>query len=311
MTKPRFLITGATGATGGEAVSELLAKGHDVRVLAHREDDRSKRLQDRGAEVVLGDLLDFDSVRAALRGVQRAYFVYPIGTGMMQATAQFAQASREAGVEAIVNMSQISARGDSKSHAARQHWLSERVFDWSGVPVTHLRPTFFAEWLLYLAPMIRQQRLFVPFGTGRHAPIAAEDQGRVIAGILQSPEAHRGKTYPLFGPVEHTHAEIAAIVGRALGKEIEYKQVAFEVFAELLMSGRKESAARGAAASKSAKVSEINSPEGSYLLQHLQEVAIDHQNGIFSGTNDVVQEITGRPPMSVEEFVLKNKGAFV
>jgi uncharacterized protein YbjT (DUF2867 family) len=36
-------------------------------------------------------------------------------------------------------MSQISARLDSKSHAARDHWLSERVFDWSGVP-THLRP---------------------------------------------------------------------------------------------------------------------------------------------------------------------------
>ncbi len=196
MTKPRFLITGATGDTGGEAVSELLAKGHDVRVLAHREDARSKRLRDRGVEVVLGDLLDFDTVRAALQGVQRAYFVYPIGPGLIQATAQFAQAAKEAGVEAIVNMSQISARGDSKSDAARQHWLGERVFDWSGVPVTHLRPTFFAEWLLYLAPMIRRQMFFVPFGTGRHAPIAAEDQGRVIAGILQSPEAHRGKTYP-------------------------------------------------------------------------------------------------------------------
>ncbi len=54
----------------------------------------------------------------------------------------------------------------------------------------------------------------------------------------------------------------------------------------------------------------INSPEGSFLLQHLKEVAIDHQNGIFSGTNDVVQEISGRPPMTVEEFVIKNRGAF-
>lgn len=309
MTKPRFLITGATGATGGEAASDLLAKGHVVRVLAHREDDRSRRLRDRGAEVVLGDLLDFDAVRAALRGVQRAYFVYPIGPGMMQATAQFAQASKEAGVEAIVNMSQISARGDSKSHAARQHWLSERVFDWSGVPVTHLRPTFFAEWLLYLAPMIRQQKLFVPFGTGRHAPIAAEDQGRVIAGILQSPEAHRGQTYPLFGPVEHTYDETAAIVGRVLGKEIEYRQVPFADFTDLL-SGKEKGSARGDATPVAGRLQKMASAEGSYLLQHLQEVAVDHQNGVFSGTNDVVEQITGRPPVSVEEFVIKNKGAF-
>jgi NAD(P)H dehydrogenase (quinone) len=45
--------------------------------------------------------------------------------------------------------SQISARRESMSHAARDYWVSERVFDWSGVAATHLRPTFFAEWLIY------------------------------------------------------------------------------------------------------------------------------------------------------------------
>src|SRR6202030_493898 len=149
MTQKKFLITGATGATGGYAVRQLLEKRHAVRVLAHRRDQRSEQVEKSGAEVVFGDLLDFDSVRAALSGVQRAYFCYPISPGLVQATAQFAQAAKEAGVEVIVNMSQISARGDSKSDAARQHWLSERVFDWSGVPTVHLRPTFFAEWLLY------------------------------------------------------------------------------------------------------------------------------------------------------------------
>jgi NAD(P)H dehydrogenase (quinone) len=42
--------------------------------------------------------------------------------------------------------------------------LAERVFDWSGVPTAHIRPTYFAEWLLYLAPMIRQGRMMAPFG---------------------------------------------------------------------------------------------------------------------------------------------------
>jgi NAD(P)H dehydrogenase (quinone) len=305
MTNIKYLITGATGATGGEAVSDLLAKGHDVRALARREDDRSTRLRELGAEVVFGDLLDFNAVRAALRGVQRAYFVYPIKPGLVQATAQFAQAAREASVEAVVNMSQKSARGDSKSDAALQHWLAERVFDWSGVPVTHIRPTFFAEWLLYLAPLIRQNKFFVPFGTGKHAPIAALDQGRVIAGILQDPAAHRGETYPLFGPVEHTQPEVAAIVGRALGRELEYRQVPFEVFGELLMSARKERAAAGSGESSS-----TDSTGETFLLQHLKEVAIDHQNGVFSGTNDLVQKIGGRPAMTVEEFVAKNRAVF-
>src|SRR3984957_14203400 len=115
MTQTKFLITGATGATGGDTVRQLLEKNHAVRVLAHRPDERSEQLLELGAEVVFGDLLDFDSVRAALSGVQRAYFCYPISPGLVQATAQFAQAAKEAGVEVIVNMSQISARGDSKS----------------------------------------------------------------------------------------------------------------------------------------------------------------------------------------------------
>ena len=128
MAQTKFLVTGATGATGGDTIRQLLEKRHAVRALAHRPDERSEQLKKVGAEVVFGDFLDFDSVRAALSGVNRAYFCYPISPGLVQATAQFAQAAKEAGVEVIVNMSQISARGDSKSEAARQHWLSERVF---------------------------------------------------------------------------------------------------------------------------------------------------------------------------------------
>ncbi len=169
MAMGKILITGATGDTGGYAIDRLLEQGREVRALAHAKDERSEQLRKRGVEVVYGDLLDFGQVRAALDGVRRAYFVYPIRPGILQATAYFAQAAKEAGVDGIVNMSQKSAREDARSHAATDHWLSERVFDWSGVPTVHIRPTYFAEWLLYLAPMIRAGRLHVPFGTGKHA----------------------------------------------------------------------------------------------------------------------------------------------
>jgi NAD(P)H dehydrogenase (quinone) len=312
MTQTKFLITGATGATGGYAVRQLLEKRHAVRVLAHRPDERSEQLQKAGAEVVFGDFLDFDSVRAALSGVQRAYFCYPISPGLVQATAQFAQAAKEASVEVVVNMSQISARGDSKSDAARQHWLSERVFDWSGVPMVHLRPTFFAEWLLYLAPMIRQGKIFAPFTTtGRHAPVAAEDQARVIVAILQNPTAHVGKTYPLFGPVELTLPEIAAIISRVIGKEVTYHQVPIEQFAEIYSGNPKKPAQNTAMAMYGDKGAVTGGSPKTFLMQHLHEVAIDHGNGIFAGTNNYIAEIGGRQPMTVEEFVSRNREAFV
>jgi NAD(P)H dehydrogenase (quinone) len=62
-------------------------------------------------------------------------------------------------------MSQISARRIAKSHAAQNHWIAERLLDRSGIPVTHLRPTFFAEWLMYLSDSIRERNMFpLPFG---------------------------------------------------------------------------------------------------------------------------------------------------
>src|SRR5260370_37249133 len=102
----KTLITGATSDTGGYAIEQLLQKGQEVRALVHRIDDRSQRLEDKGVEVVAGDYLDLDAMRAAVQGVRRAYFVYPIRPGIIQATAYFAQAAREAGLDAGVNLSQ-------------------------------------------------------------------------------------------------------------------------------------------------------------------------------------------------------------
>lgn len=311
MSNPLFLISGATGATGSATAIHLLHAERRVRAFVHREDERSERLRDLGAELFVGDLLDFDAVRSAVDGVQRAYFVYPIRPGLVQATAQFAQASIEAGVDAIVNMSQVSARSDASSHSALDHWLAEQVFDWSGLSVTHIRPTYFAEWLLYLAPMIRQGLMAAPFTTGRHAPIAAEDQARVIVGILEQPDDHRGKVYPLYGPVELTHTEIAALVSKVLAREIRYQSMPIEDWAKLVTAASSGRPARNDAASLYAEPDRITGRPGSdFLVQHLREVAIDHTNGVFAGTNDLVEQIGGQQPMSVETFVAKHRHVF-
>ncbi len=288
----KLLITGATGNTGGHAIDALLAEGHvDIRAMLRTDDDRAKALRDRGVETVFGNLLDLDSVRAALKGIEAAYFVYPIEPGLIQATAYFAQGAREAGVTAIVNMSQKSARSDATSHAARDHWIGERVFDWSGIAMTHLRPTFFADWLLYPFQIdsIRKGTLRTPFAVHRHAPIASEDQGRLIAAILHDPGPHGGRTYPLYGPVEMTQAEVAGVLAKVLERPIEFEPVSLEQFHSDIATHLKRP----------------------FLAQHLYEVARDHANGIFAGTNEIIETITGRLPMSVEAFVLANKAAFL
>jgi NAD(P)H dehydrogenase (quinone) len=284
MTGQPVLITGATGATGGYTVDTLSKSDVPIRAMVRKDDDHAAKLRAAGVEVVFGDLLDFESVRSAMEGVGAAYFVYPLVPGLIDATAYFAQAAREAGLKGVVNMSQISARRDSKSHQARDHWIAERVFDWSGVPVTHLRPTFFAQWLTYprMRHAIAQKGVIsLPFGNGRHAPIAAEDQARVIAAILTDPAPHSGKTYELFGPVEMDQHEVAKAISETLGREVIYKPIEITDFQHQL--------------------EEFGLPK--QTIQHLCAVAVDIRDGLFAGTNNVIEEITGTVPMTVQTFV--------
>ena len=71
------LIAGATGDTGHAAVRESLALRLQVRAMVHKKDPRSEALEKLGAEVVIGDLLEINTVRAAMEGVDAAYFVWP------------------------------------------------------------------------------------------------------------------------------------------------------------------------------------------------------------------------------------------
>lgn len=284
-----FLITGATGNTGDTTVRLLLERGHRVRALVHRDDARSGSLASAGAEVVVGDLLDLRAVSAAMRGVQGAYFCYPIAPGLLDATVVFAQAATEAGVGSVVNMSQISARREADSNAARQHWLGERLLDRTPLMTAHLRPTFFAEWLHWCWSRRGDEGVLrLPFGDGRHAPVAGVDQAYVIAAVLEHPEGHDRQIYPLSGPVEMNHAEIAEAMSRVLGIPVRYEPISIETFAEGL-------AAKGL---------------GSHLVQHLGHVAVDYRNGVFAGTNNLIEVIGDRDPLTVEAYVTANRELF-
>ncbi|MDR3517629.1 MAG: NmrA family NAD(P)-binding protein [Azospirillaceae bacterium] len=292
MGEADILISGATGRTGGAAIDELLKMGERVRAYVRSDDERATSFRKRGVDIAVGDFTDIDNIRAAMEGIRSAYFLHPIAPGIIGATAYFAQAAKEAGVTAIVNMSQISARRESASHAAQDHWISERVFDWSGVATTHLRPTFFADWLVYphfAKEIWAKRKIEFPFGNGRHAPIATDDQGRVIAHVLAHPEGHAGKTYTLTGPVEMNHTEIAAAMSEVLGAKIEYAPTSIDAF-----RGKMETF--------------YKFPP--FLTQHLVEVAQNYRDGIFSGTNDAVDRITGTPALSVPQFIARNRAVF-
>jgi NAD(P)H dehydrogenase (quinone) len=117
-TTKTVLISGANGDTGRPAVRESIALGLAVRALVHSVDERAHALAELGADVVEGDLLDINTVRPAMQGVDAAYFVWPVQPGLLQAIVNFAQAAKEAGVGTVINLSQRSAnRWSTAIHA--------------------------------------------------------------------------------------------------------------------------------------------------------------------------------------------------
>jgi len=289
-----FLIVGAGGshgATGNHVARQLLAKGLPVRAFVHHDNDRSAALKALGAQIVVGDVGDFNTVRAALEGVRRAYFTYPLADSLLAATTTFAAAGTQAGVESIVNMSQLTARPDHASPAARGHWLAECVLDWSGIGVTHIRPPYFLENLLTIAnpAAIRTEgKIYLPYGEGRHAPVAGEDLARVAVAVLINPGPHHGKTYAATGPVSLSMAEQADTFSRVLDRPIQYVDIPVESWGQALSQG--------------------GLPP--FLVKHLCHVAETHKHGEQDMTTDVVETVGGTPPKSLETFIRDNRDAF-
>jgi NAD(P)H dehydrogenase (quinone) len=121
-----------------------------------------------------------------------------------------------------------------------------------------------------------------PLGNGRHAPVAAEDQARLIAAILADPGPHRGQIHPLFGTIEMDQSGIASAVSEVIGRPVGYEPSTIEACRKRL---------EGAG---------VMPP---FLIQHLCAVAQDYQDGIFAGTDEVIGRVTGKSPMTVQEFV--------
>ncbi|MGW5733565.1 MULTISPECIES: NmrA family NAD(P)-binding protein [Streptomyces] len=192
-TEGPVLVTGAAGgqqgSTGRHVVRLLLDRGRAVRAFVRTDDDRAAALRKAGAEVVVGDLREITDVLAAMRGVRRAFFTYPVTDGLLEATGAFAAAARREGVERVVEVSQLAAAPDAGTPRMRQHWVAEEVFDRAEVGAVHLRAGVFFENLDFLVRAGGGRELVMPLG----APdtvlplIAGEDVARVGAGLLADP----------------------------------------------------------------------------------------------------------------------------
>lgn len=278
MSKPKILVTGATGKTGMPTALGLLEQGYPVRALVRNIGPRTERLRDRGAEIVVGSLESYRDLEVAMRGVVRAYFCPPLEPGTLRRATLFVAAAQEAKLEAVVQLSQWVADAVHPAVHAREKWLTNRVVSWlSDIGIITIQPGWFADNYFAVIGQAAQFGLFgLPLGQGLNAPPSNEDIARVIVACLVNPAPHNGKAYRPTGPRLLAPDEIAEAMGKALNRRVRYQDVPLAMFLK---------------AATSLGISEFVVSQLYWFLQDYQGNAF----GVGAPTG-VVEEIAGSAP---------------
>lgn len=297
-----YLITGAGGGIGSvsrRVVQVLLDDGEQVRAMVRRDDDRADQLRAMGADVIVGDLTRAGDIVEAMDGADRMFFNMSVSPDYLRATAEVCAVALERGrLDVIVNMSQmtvsqmtLTSTDESKQH--RLHWLAEHVLNWSGLPVIHVRPTTFLDNPLFTflaKPAVRERGVLVlPFGAGRTSPIAADDVARVVAALLRDPADRVGQIYELTGPEVLDTNGLAAQYGRALNRPISAEDLPLDEWEHQVLEP-------------------IGLPD--HVRQHIATMARLHREGRYDRATEDVQQLTGRPAQTVEQYVASNPDLF-
>lgn len=275
MSKPRILVLTAAGKTGMPVALQLLEEGFPVTALVHQADQRSERLKAKGADIVVGSLTDITDMRTAMAGARRAYFCFPNEAGYLKAAAIFTVVAAEHHLEAVVAMSQWLSQPNHPSASTRETWLADRLFALlPGTAMTFINPGFFADNEMQVLPFAAQFGLLsLPYGSGLNAPPSNEDMARVVAEILARPEGHAGKMYRPTGPQLLSPQDIAAILGKVLGRKVTYRHAPMGMLSKIMRDRL-----------------------SLYALAAYSQYVIDYQKNVFAvnAPTDVVRRITGR-----------------
>jgi uncharacterized protein YbjT (DUF2867 family) len=260
-------VVGATGAQGGGLVRAILAdpaSGFAVRALTRDpQSDKARALAALGADVRSANLDDADSVARAFERADAAYCVtnfwehFSPERELKQATAQ-ADAAKRAGVAHVIWSTLEDTRRFVPLSDNRMPTLMERykvphfdakgeadqAFADRGVPTTYLLTSFYWENLIYFGMGLRPGadgvlQLALPMADKPLSGIAAEDIGRCAYGILKRGTALIGQRVGIAGG-HPTGAEMAATLARALGREVRYVAIPFDVYRGLGFPGAED-----------------------------------------------------------------------
>ena len=276
-----ILVTGASGTVGSEVLKALGGKGAKVRA-GYRT--RPHNIPS-GVESVALDFDDGDTVDAAVMGVETVFLL----STMVAHERNVVDAAKRAGVKRIVKLSVNNAHKEAFTFA-RWHRAIEKHIEGSGLAWTFLRPAgFMQNFFNYMGDTIRKQGAFyTATGTkGAGAHIDARDIGAAAAIVLTG-QGHESKAYELTGSEVITYDQAAAILSRAVGREIKHVALTPDQFRQGALS--------------------MGMPAP--YVDALVDLDRAYAEGALTDVTGTVKQLTGRDPIRFEQFAKDYAGKF-
>jgi len=283
-------VVGATGMFGSRVLRELLARGAAARALVHRASE-SDSVRDQGAEVVVADLDDPQSLQPAFAGIDTVFLVSPMDEHIRVREANALAAAKDAGVRRIVKL-HGAVRHLADEDLAQQHQASVDAIAASGLRWAIVSPNSVMETsLLGQAGAIRAtDTIFGCAAGGRIGLVAADDVGRAAAVVLTDRD-EQGAEYVLTGPAAVTLEEVAGSFTTVLGRPVSYQDMPVDEFRTFM-------------------IEQAGIPE-----DRVDAAVMVHFEAWRRGDADIVtdtyRELTGSAPTSVHDWIMAHRGAFV
>jgi uncharacterized protein YbjT (DUF2867 family) len=272
-------VSGVPGNVGTELVRLLSARGEQVRALVHTA-KAADDLRVPGVETVVGDLAEPTSLEGTLEGVAGVFVNSSAGPAIL-AQRNLIDAAKCAGASHIVKLSWMGASEDAtRLPIARWHAEVERHLKDSGVPYTVLRANTFMQNYLYSLTHSYVHALFGTGGEGRCSMVDARDVAAVAASVLLG-QGHTGKVYEVTGPQALTPTQVAATISKVTDRHLRYVTMSD---AELA-AGYQYGGLPGRLADELVAADELRA------------------QGYLSDVTHVVEQVTGKKPVTFEEFV--------
>jgi uncharacterized protein YbjT (DUF2867 family) len=281
----QYLITGATGTVGTLVTRRLIERGERPRIFV-RDRGKAEALYGKKVDVFTGDLAKAETMMQALTGSDVVFLVNS-GEHLVAHDAAASEAAKAAGVKRLVKLSSFDANvrvGTGIWHAA-----GEAAIRKSGIAFTFVQPSGFMSNALFWAHGIRKAGVLRSCtGDGKISFIHPRDIADVSVEALGT-EKVVGQALPLTGPESLSYAEMAAKIGKQIGRVVGFEPIGED-------DVRRSMAASG-------------DSEGD-IEAHLS-IYRGIREGKLAGITDTIERVLGRKPLTFDRWIAENISAFI